>query len=147
MGPSSRSSSSDFSMSPSLPPYKPEEEEEHGEEGEEDVGLLSATSNRLQHIASRRLNGKSGRRHHTSRSWSRLSKLLVPVFTVTALLLGGFAIAGRGIIVHARGSHNGNTDDTGKKKVLNLAGELNGLVPECELHIPSFYLWRWRKVL
>ncbi|KAJ4373755.1 hypothetical protein N0V85_009069 [Neurospora sp. IMI 360204] len=80
-------------------------------------------------MAGRRLNGKSGR------PWLRSPpcKLLVlPGLVLTAFFLGAVAIAG--IVVYTRGSqdHSGGAD-TGKKKVFNLAGELNGLVPEFEV--------------
>lgn len=120
MGPS-RPSNSDFFKSPTLPSYKSEGEHEE----EEDVGLLSATSNRLQHIATRRLLGRSSRSR-----WYRL--LVLPVLALTSLFLGVVAIAG--IAVYTRGSGDGQSPKTDSgKKVFSLAGELNGLVPECEL--------------
>lgn len=116
-----RSSSDGVLMSPTSPPYKSEEEHEHEEE---DVGLLSATSNRLQHIASRGFHSNSARL--TSSGWRKL--ILQILALTTAFLLGAFTTVG--IIAYSRDSRDGGEKG---KKVLNLAGEINGLVPQCEL--------------
>ncbi|KAK3949205.1 hypothetical protein QBC32DRAFT_379236 [Pseudoneurospora amorphoporcata] len=129
MGPSRSSISSDLSMSMSptfLPPYKSEQQQQ-----EEDVGLLSATSNRLQHIASPRFKPTQVRWHKAT---------IFSVLLLTAFFLGGVAIAGISLVYYTQGSQDGgsrcqSSDAAGRKKVLSsLVGELNGLVPEFDVH-------------
>ncbi|KAK1774685.1 hypothetical protein QBC45DRAFT_457991 [Copromyces sp. CBS 386.78] len=119
MGPSRSSISSDSStsMSPTfLPPYKSEDEQE------EDVGLLGATSHRLQHIASPRFKQV------------RWYKATCTIFSVL-MILTAFFLGGVAIVVYTRGSQDGGGSDAGgRKKVLSLVGELNGLVPEFDVH-------------
>lgn len=150
MAPPRSSSGAHVPMSPALPPpYKSEEDEQ---EHEENVGLLSATSNRLQHITSRKFSSSSGK---SSRSQSAyLHRLLVPLIFLAAIVMGT-ALGGSIGYVYARGAYyrddgggSGSqgstaTTGTGKTKLSGpLAGELNGLVPECESYLASINVLR-----
>ncbi|KAK3400720.1 hypothetical protein B0T20DRAFT_432851 [Sordaria brevicollis] len=150
MGPSSRLSS-DLSLSPItasssyFPSYGPGKEEHNLHEGqeEEEVGLLSATSTRLQHIASQRLPlfGKI----KSCRPQARWHKA-PPVSVRSLFFFLGVFIVGGVLGYYARGSHAQGTQDgvveecrspaaaaaAGRAKP-KLVEELNGLVPEFEV--------------
>lgn len=149
---------SDLSLSPPrtssyFPPYKSEEEEHE----EEDAG---ATLTRLQHIANQRLflfgNNKSCRqprpRSRTGHLRSRLKHLLFSVSAVplVSLFLGAFVIGGvvgyythgsyaqgRDVVESCRSTSTAGSG--GGQKVLKLAGELNGLVPDCSSYPRPFF--------